>query len=125
MIKIILCFFLMAFGGSLRAQQQTAVRHADGTVTVEKSGVPEISEPVQTTGRVHHEAILLKDGTQEILRTDESGKIITVTAKAGESVQKKYVDYLIRNNLPCGCGSSSSPETSQTKTATLPADRKK
>lgn len=70
---------------------------------------------------VSHEAILLKDGSQEIHFTDPSGKERVVSAAKGESVQAKYRDLLIKEGIPCGCSNpAAAPSAQVTKTATLP-----
>jgi hypothetical protein len=127
MKKIILSIAIVTafIGNSVKAQQaQVATLHSDGSVTTQTLplGKMDVSPNlVSTEGKhsiAHHEAILLPDGSQEIHYTDASGKVTKITAKQGESVQKKYLDYLEKNHLPCACGSVSS-QSEATKTVTL------
>lgn len=88
--------------------------------------VMSVVSPAKDNGQVFipHQAVLLKDGTQEIRWIDPAGKERVVTAIPGESIQQKYWAYLKKEGLPCGC---TPPENSAaqpaTKTITLSATK--
>jgi len=74
------------------------------------------------TSIVSHRAEINKDGQQQIVLTEASGKEIIIVAGKGESVQEKYWAYLQKEGIPCGCSpksTSSAPDQMVTKTATL------
>lgn len=137
MKKIILSIVItVAFGSSVKAQQEMnkeAVLHPDGSVTVNTAvtggavsgketgsfAKPNTTVPSNDHSFVRHEAVLLKDGTQEIHLIDASGKVTVISAKKGESVQEKYWAYLKKEGIPCACGSAGATAQNP-KTATLP-----
>lgn len=72
---------------------------------------------------VPHAAVLLKNGDQEIRWRDAAGNERIVTAKKGESIQAKYLAYLKKEGLPCGCTAAAlplAPGQSEVKTAIKP-----
>ena len=97
-------------GESLNATYAASLQNWQKTVAVPDN---------QSLGWVSHEAVLLPDGSQEIHMTDPTGKQRVISAKKGESVQKKYHDFLLKEGIPCGCSSPVAPSNQETKTATL------
>jgi hypothetical protein len=127
-------FVALAFFTNFAKAQQTqvAVLHPDGSISkqiVAESGKNENaakSESIAPAANdrhtfLHHEAVLNTDGSQEMHLTDEFGKVTVISAAKGESIQKKYVEYLVKNHLPCAC-SSASTKAESIRTATLPAN---
>jgi hypothetical protein len=76
---------------------------------------------VQQSSWISHQAVIGKDGNQEIHLSDASGHLTIISANNAESLQKKYLEHLAKTGTPCGCSNPASVAQSP-KTATRPLE---